>query len=604
MNSQAPHTFHIPVMGLAFTIDTPIKVARYGINSVISIIQDNLVEKMREYYYGSLGETYTPISSKEKDSRSRRITDYLNLVNRIVKEQVEQLKQTPFGKGTEINKYFEMLPDSSELKRRFKKMLKLPFSREKSEAEDWLRSRITPGSIDVNIMTKLDQDSLDKNGKIIQDGSYAVRALKGYADSDLTQSTIILSAGMNPRLFNYMSSLSAFDSNEIGVFKKKIALKVSDYRSALIQGRMLAKKGLWVSEFRVESGLNCGGHAFATDGYLLGPILEEFKNQRQELSESLYEVYREALLTSNKKVPKQKPHVAITVQGGIGSSDENSFLHEYYQVDGTGWGTPFLLVPEATTVDNFTLSKLSRAKEQDVLLSKKSPLGVPFYYLQGTSADKERMKRIKEGRPGSPCTEKFLQFNSEFGEGLSCVASSNYQDKKLKELKKSGLSKEEFEKAKESVVDKDCLCIGLSNSAISQYKLTPFKNLESINVCPGPNIAYFNKIVSLKNMIDHIYGRRDLLGRKDRPNMFIKELMIYVEYWKGLINDTQLMTNKKQAGRVRKFYDNLQEGIDYYRGIIDRVAGEIDSLKKDMEQALQEAEIQLIQSFNQLELSK
>ena len=48
MNLSTPHTFHIPVMGLAYTIDTPIKVAKYGITSVVSIIEDYLVEQMRE----------------------------------------------------------------------------------------------------------------------------------------------------------------------------------------------------------------------------------------------------------------------------------------------------------------------------------------------------------------------------------------------------------------------------------------------------------------------------------------------------------------------------------------------------------------------------
>ena len=48
MKTINPHTFHIPVMGLAYTIDTPIKVAKYGITSVISIIEDYLIEQMRE----------------------------------------------------------------------------------------------------------------------------------------------------------------------------------------------------------------------------------------------------------------------------------------------------------------------------------------------------------------------------------------------------------------------------------------------------------------------------------------------------------------------------------------------------------------------------
>ena len=32
-------------MGLAFTIDSPVRVAQYGIDSVISIMDDDLIEK-------------------------------------------------------------------------------------------------------------------------------------------------------------------------------------------------------------------------------------------------------------------------------------------------------------------------------------------------------------------------------------------------------------------------------------------------------------------------------------------------------------------------------------------------------------------------------
>ena len=41
MTKPTQHQFHIPVMGLGFTIDTPVKIARYGINSAISIVEDN-----------------------------------------------------------------------------------------------------------------------------------------------------------------------------------------------------------------------------------------------------------------------------------------------------------------------------------------------------------------------------------------------------------------------------------------------------------------------------------------------------------------------------------------------------------------------------------
>ena len=57
----SPHSFHIPVMGLGYTIDTPLKVARFGISSVVSIIEDELVERMREFHCGQSGEAYVPI---------------------------------------------------------------------------------------------------------------------------------------------------------------------------------------------------------------------------------------------------------------------------------------------------------------------------------------------------------------------------------------------------------------------------------------------------------------------------------------------------------------------------------------------------------------
>ena len=86
-----------------------------------------------------------------------------------------------------------------------------------------------------------------------------------------------------------------------------------------------------------------------------------------------------------------------------------------------GWGTPFLLVPEATTVDESTLELLMAAKEKDVVLSHVSPLGVRFYSLKGTSAEREKSLRISQGKPGSPCTEKLLAFNTEFTKEPICT---------------------------------------------------------------------------------------------------------------------------------------------------------------------------------------
>lgn len=191
---------------------------------------------------------------------------------------------------------------------------------------------------------------------------------------------MVLSAGINPRFYSYFEKFKDFSPDSKGLLKKKIILKVSAYRSVTIQGKYLAKKGLWISEYRIESGLNCGGHAFATDGFLLGPILEEFKNKKEELLENTHGVFVKGLT-----IPEQPLDLKFTVQGGVGTLHEQEFLLNNYKVDSVGWGTPFLLVPEATSVDIQTRGSLAKAKEEDLYLSCMSPLGVPFNKIKGTA---------------------------------------------------------------------------------------------------------------------------------------------------------------------------------------------------------------------------
>ena len=157
MYYSSQHKFHIPVMGLAYTIDSPIKVARFGISSVISIIEDRLIEMMRKHYYPIANLEYQPIATSEPDYRAKRVTDYLNLVNTIVQAQVKKLKNASFEAGSEIEKYFEMLPDDSRIKKMYRQMINTPDMPAKKELETYLRAQIKSGSIDVNIMTKVDK---------------------------------------------------------------------------------------------------------------------------------------------------------------------------------------------------------------------------------------------------------------------------------------------------------------------------------------------------------------------------------------------------------------------------------------------------------------
>lgn len=558
------HSFHIPVMGIGFTVDTPLKVAQYGIDSVISLVDDILLEKLRKMYCELYELPYKEITDKIEDFRAKRITSYLNMINSLTESKFEEFKNTALNKSLEVKEYLNKLPDGTSIKKEFKNLTDKYFNI--NEAGDWIKDNLSLGSIDVNIMTKVDKVNYSKGEKLPSEYNDAHAALRGFAESDL-KSSVILSAGMSPRLYGYIEKFEDFYPDENGDIKKKIVLKVSDFRSAFIQGKFLAKKGLWVSEYRIESGLNCGGHAFATDGYLLGPVLAEFKEKRNELIESTYGILVQSLESKKRHIPKAVLPLKVTAQGGVGTSEEHQFLIDNFELDSVGWGTPFLLVPEATTVDNSTLEKLMGAKEEDLYLSNISPLGVPFNTLKGNTKDVEKEALITKGRPGSSCPRKFVSLNNEFTEKDICVASRQYQHLKLKELDGEDVSKKEYQKRFEKIVDKSCICVGLGTSALLVNKIDAKTEGKGVSVCPGPNMAYFSKLMSLNEITDHIYGRENVISRGDRPNMFVKELTIYIDYLKNKIEEAKDSINKKQEIYLTTFAKNLNEGIAYYESL-------------------------------------
>ncbi|HEA68606.1 MAG TPA: hypothetical protein ENI07_17545 [Desulfobacterales bacterium] len=555
------HSFHIPVMGSGFTIDTPLRVSQYGIDSVISLCDYILLEKMRKMYCDKYKILYKEITENTEDFRAKRITSYLNLINNLAKKKFDEFRNATIKKSNEIKEYFNMLPDSSSIKQKIENLSAEYFDLDK--AINWIKDNLSMGSIDVNVMTKLDKENYINNEKLPVEFNDAHAAVRGYANSDL-RSSIILSAGMHPRLYSYVEQFEDFYPDQNGKIKKKIVLKVSDYRSALIQGKFLAKKGLWVSEFRIESGLNCGGHAFVTNGYLLGPILAEFRDKRKELIQLIHGVFVKALSKKKRSIPKTELPLKITAQGGVGTPEEHQFLIDHYHVDSVGWGTPFLLVPEATTVDHSTLNKLIEAKEDDLYLSNISPLGVPFNNLKGNTKDLEKLSLVDKGRPGSSCPKKYLVSNKEFTEKTICTASRQYQHLKLKELDNEGLPPDEYQNKLEKIIDKSCICVGLGTSALLLNNLDTRVGGDGVLVCPGPNMAYFSKIMSLKEITDHIYGRSNMITRTDRPNMFIKELKIYIDFLKNKIKETRVSMTNKQEKYLLTFVKNLNEGINYY----------------------------------------
>ena len=554
---------------MALLVDSALKVARYGIDSVLSLSGQSLHEKLRKFHSEKLGIPFKEITKKVDDYKAKRTTAYLNFLDDQITKTFDNYRNSPLHYKRDIEKYIELLPNNSKLKKEFHSLMKKPS--DSNKIKNWIETNLKAGSINVNIMTKLDRENYANGKKLSFENNDAHIALRAYANSNLS-STLILSAGLNPRLFTYMEGFEDFYPDANGNIKKKICLKVSDYRSALIQGMFLAKKGLWVSEYRIESGLNCGGHAFATEGFLMGPILAKFKKNKAELCNSVFDVLKTALENKNRPFVKESLDFIITAQGGVGTSEEHQFLLDEYQLDSVGWGSPFLLVPEASNVDSPTMTKLIEAKKEDFFLSKTSPLGVPFNSLRGTSKEVERKERVANGKPGATCIEGNLAlFNKEFTNRPVCTASREYQTLKIDDLQKEGLETEVYKKRFNEIVEKTCLCTGLVTPVLIAHGLKTYEGNDGAYICPGPNMFYFKNVMTLNEITDHIYGRKSIPFTMYRPHMFIQELYAYIDFLNNSIDDSRDSLTKKEQKRFIKFSDNLLEGIKYYNTLFNNI---------------------------------
>jgi hypothetical protein len=208
------------------------------------------------------------------------------------------------------------------------------------------------------------------------------------------------------------------------------------------------------------------------------------------------------------------------------------------------------------------------AKEDDFYLSNISPLGVPFNTLRGTTNEFLKQKRILENKAGSSCPKKFLALSKEYDLHGICTASKKYQDIKLAELeaKKDSLSAAAFEKSKLKITEKSCLCVGLANASYLENNIQTKGQPQGVVICPGPNLAYFDQEVSLKEMVQHIYQGKSVL-RTDRPNLFVKELKMYVAYFKNEIESISGEVTAMQLKKWKSFKTNILEGIDYYQSL-------------------------------------
>ena len=189
--------------------------------------------------------------------------------------------------------------------------------------------------------------------------------------------------------------------------------------------------------------------------------------------------------------------------------------------------------------------------------------------------------------------------NTEFTEQPICTSSREYQKLKIEQLQSLHLPADEYQKEFDTVTEKVCLCEGLCASAYLKYEISKPKESKAVAICPGPNLAYFSRVYSLDEMVKHIYGVTNLLDKVKRPNMFIKELNLYIDYLKADIHAQLKTLNDKKVKQLTKFKSQLQAGIDYYKNLFTESASYTSQLMEECIHDLLVSERQL----NELQIS-
>lgn len=95
-------------------------------------------------------------------------------------------------------------------------------------------------------------------------------------------------------------------------------------------------------------------------------------------------------------------------------------------------------------------------------------------------------------------------------------------------------------------------------------------------------------------MVDHIYGRINVLNSVPRPNMFVNELNLYLEYLKNESGKYMDNITTQQSRYLRTFQTNLMAGIEYYRKLATELKLNATVLLEEMTEELKEMEMILL----------
>lgn len=85
-------------------------------------------------------------------------------------------------------------------------------------------------------------------------------------------------------------------------------------------------------------------------------------------------------------------------------------------------------------------------------------------------------------------------------------------------------------------------------------------------------------------MVKHIYGNLNLLEGTSRPNMFVNEIKLYIEYFKKDAETSIRDITVKKTKQLEKFKEQLMVGINYYSDMLP----DLSSMSQALDSSIQE----------------
>ena len=94
-------------------------------------------------------------------------------------------------------------------------------------------------------------------------------------------------------------------------------------------------------------------------------------------------------------------------------------------------------------------------------------------------------------------------------------------------------------------------------------------------------------------MVDHIYGRINILNTDTRPNFFIKELKMYIDYLNDKFSEITGPISDKQVKYFDTFINNINDGIEYYKTLFEENKTKLNDVYETAIHDLEKLEMEL-----------